>query len=76
MFSNSILRAIDDATFARKGLKSTEIITSMTHILPPAILITCLSTRIKFFCFRKNLRDSLNSWQEITLRVGKYEHMI
>ena len=74
MLFNSICRAIDDETFVRKGLKSTEITTSMSHILPPGILISCLSTRTKFVCFKKNLRDSLNSWKEITVNVpGKYE---
>ena len=73
----SICRTIDDEAFTRKGLKSTEITTSMSHILPPGILISCLSTRTKFLCFKKNLRDSLNLWQEITLNVpGKYKYKI
>ena len=77
MLFNSICRAIDDEIFVRKDLKSTEITTSMSHILPPGILISCLSTRTKFVCFKKNLRDSLNSWKEVTLNnLGMYEIII
>ena len=75
MISISIYRAIDDEIFAQKGLKSEQITTSLSHILPPGILISCLSTRTKFLCFKKNLKESLNSWQEIISTVpGKYEY--
>ena len=62
--------SIDNRVFAQKGFQITKDTTSISHILPPGILITCLSTSTKFACFK--YLTNLKAWTEINFsRSGK-----
>ena len=73
-FSNSsyIFRitfsSICNHVFAQKGFQFTKDTTSISHILPPGMLITCLSTRTKFACFK--YITNLKTWTEINFSVS------